>query len=592
MSRTSEFRVGVVLRLALALAVLVSGCTGGAPGPAPTSRDETVTVDGVTATAQPVVVVPPVVEHTELAGGVYELLPSGPLQTSASLHFRLPEPVAPELGVAIVTSETREGPWVYLPATLDQTRTIVTAEVSHFSFFGVVQVAAQEISSIFKKQFMDALSGGLLRDVQPASCGGDPATNSYGASSRKTDILTWCLGYEDGRNILRITNTRRYPLQLAHPKLDVIDKARLLDSWWKAGTLSRSISGSYSILGAGETITYGASLRPGQRTTVTTEMDGLGLAMTALQVGVETALLFMASPAGSAVPDTKLAKATVSVMDTLSHSSKCGGAVTSFAKALANEQDANVGAFLVDCLAAAGSTIPMFGLIAAVSTIGGLIAFFAGQASAFRDLVLGRDKVTVLIGRAESPDPQAASNKPNVGKMPNGFQLPSIYDTPSLAALDMCWSATKPKYSGLARRVSSRLGSWVSETYESGGSAGAIALVSADDAVALMTQINARVGWCVKNPWTRYDVKTVTQPITVKGGWDEATADVTETFMRDGSPNVGSYGSVTVVARKGRFIVAVNYWTMYDKPISDGVNQDAYVNPTKEVGKLLKRLGG
>ena len=98
-----------------------------------------------------------------------------------------------------MTSETEQGPWIYLPVTLDETRSIVTVKVSHFSFFGVVTVAVQEISSIFKEQFMDALSGGLLRDVPPATCDGDPAANSYGASSKSTQTLTWCLGYEEGR---------------------------------------------------------------------------------------------------------------------------------------------------------------------------------------------------------------------------------------------------------------------------------------------------------------------------------------------------------------------------------------------------------
>lgn len=400
MDSHTKARAGFVLTLTLALAMVLCGCTGQVPGPVSTSSDGVVVVEGVPATAQPVAVAPPAVEHAELLGSVYELQPSGALPSSASLRFRLAQAVALDEGVAVVTAETSDGPWTYLPASLDQTRSIATVEVSHFSFFGLVKVAVQEISAIFKKQFMEALSGGLLRDVSPATCAGDPATNSYGATSKKTDALTWCLGYENGNNVLRITNTRRYPLQLAHPRLDVIEEDSLWNSWWKAGTWSRAMSGDYSVLGPGETITYKGSLRPGETARVTTEMDGFGLAMTALQVGVETALLFTGSAVGKEVPDAELNKASIRVLDTISKSGRCGQAVTGFGNAAAHDQDPNVGALLVDCLAAADPTIPMLGLITATSTIGGLIAFFAGQGNAIKDVVLGHDKVTIAVGRA------------------------------------------------------------------------------------------------------------------------------------------------------------------------------------------------
>lgn len=101
MHRESRSWEGAVVRLTLVLVIPFSGCTGGAPKPVSSSLDGVVVVEGIPAAAQPVAVTPPKVGHTEMTGSVYELRPSGALPQAATVHFKLAQPMPPEMGVAV-----------------------------------------------------------------------------------------------------------------------------------------------------------------------------------------------------------------------------------------------------------------------------------------------------------------------------------------------------------------------------------------------------------------------------------------------------------------------------------------------------------
>jgi hypothetical protein len=123
------------------------------------------------------------------------------------------------------------------------------------------------------------------------------------------------------------------------------------------------------------------------------------MAFNSLQVGIETAVLFLGSAAGKAVPDTESAKTVINATELMSKSVKCAGAITGFIDSSLQSSEPNVGSLLVDCLAQATEAVPMLGLLLATSTAGGLIAFFAGSFTAVHDLITGRDKVTISITR-------------------------------------------------------------------------------------------------------------------------------------------------------------------------------------------------
>jgi hypothetical protein len=415
---------GLVVVVAFALGWLKSS-----PGhsdstsPTATSSLASVRVDGANAGIQLASVGAPPTAYTTSAAPAVELTPAGPLPGPATVHFRLATPVPADQGVVIATSETGAGDWSYLPATLDASRQEATITVTHFSFFSPLRVLVNDLFSAFKSQFMEAFSGGLLKDISPPSCTGDPGTNGYGAVSVKSSTIKWCLGYEGGRNILRVTNLARYPLELAHPSLDVIDQASLLATWSKLSTVSRWASGPLTILGAGDSATFGGSLQPGGTTVVQSELDGLGLALSTLQVGVDTALLFLGSPAAKSVPDAQTVKTGMTAMKAMSSSVKCSGALSTFVDSANSGKDPNVGSLLVDCFESALEVAPVLGLVLVTSATGGLIAFFAGSATAIHDLLTNADKVTITVKRL------AAVTKPTTVSIPPA----SVTIVPSLS---------------------------------------------------------------------------------------------------------------------------------------------------------------
>jgi hypothetical protein len=227
----------IVLIVALVFASHRAGSRAsdaGASSPTSSHSPASVIVEGANAVISLASVSIPTMSYTASAGPTVELTPSGPLPQPATLHFQLANPVPADQGVVIATSESGMGGWSFLPAILDGSRRVATLTVTHFSFFSPVKVLVNDLLSAFKSQFMDAFTGGLLRDVPAASCAGDPATNGYGAISPRSSVVTWCLGYENGKNILRVTNQSRYPLELSHANLDVVEQPSLLKTWWKS----------------------------------------------------------------------------------------------------------------------------------------------------------------------------------------------------------------------------------------------------------------------------------------------------------------------------------------------------------------------
>jgi hypothetical protein len=221
------------------------------------------------------------------ASHVYSIGPSGPLTHTAHVTIPLTEPLPAGTPVVVATRETVTSPWSYLPAMLSGNRRTVSFTTTHFSLFGALWIDVKEAVAAFKKDFIDGLDSGATQSVDRPTCQGEKQARAdgYQVSSSSTDAVYWCFGVAHSHRVLKVVDDRRYPLLVLHPHMSVLsndyNRAEL-------AALSHIGSGPYAILAPGATITFNADLSSGASEGVSTQMDGLGQSLYALQVGVET----------------------------------------------------------------------------------------------------------------------------------------------------------------------------------------------------------------------------------------------------------------------------------------------------------------
>lgn len=197
---------------------------------------------------------------------------------------------------------------------------------------------------------------------------------------------------EGDHRVLKIVNNRRYPLEIAHPGLVVATQD--FPDLGSLGSVSRAISGPKSILAPRGASTYLADLEPGNSAWISTEFDGLGQSLYALQTGVETALALLTRfGVGS---DLK----AVEVIDRLLSVYKCSASV----------QNPTSGGIVVACLSDPAALFAAFGtaavFLAPLMVAAPVVAFFQSEINALGDILTGRDSYRILV-RSASPAPQS-----------------------------------------------------------------------------------------------------------------------------------------------------------------------------------------
>jgi hypothetical protein len=219
----------------------------------------------------------------------YRLTPSGPLPAAATITIPLQATVSGNEAVIVATRESTADPWTYLPATLGADHASVTFHTSHFSTFTVMGFDLNQLTSVFKSDFLDQIDGGVTTTVTAPTCTGqaEASANGYSTALRShTDTLQWCLGMAGSSAELEVVNNRHYPLEVLHPHMTVTDAGAI--DYGQLASLSHFASGAYTVIAPGEQATFGASLTPGGAGGVVTQMDGWGQSLYALQTGVNT----------------------------------------------------------------------------------------------------------------------------------------------------------------------------------------------------------------------------------------------------------------------------------------------------------------
>ena len=335
---------------------------------------------------------PPTAGGLDQLSRSYLLTPSGPLPVLGTVSLPLEKRAPQNEAVLVATSESPDGPWTYIPAALSPDRRSVAFATGHFSWFTVIGYDLTDLASTFKSDFVDALDGGATSVGAPKpTCSGSAvaAAAGYSVKSSTTDTIYWCLDMSGPDAVISLTDNRRYPLEVAHPGFSVTKQG---SSVW---TLSRFVSGSYAILSANANMTLAAQLVPGADAAISTQMDGLGQSIYALQTGVEAMLAILTR--FGAVPRAETeADQVVQNADTASKFL----AIPRCASALGQGS----GALVADCFSPS-DVLQAFGtkglLIAPIMAIAGVVNFFHSEMNALVDQFDNHDKYDIILSRTK-----------------------------------------------------------------------------------------------------------------------------------------------------------------------------------------------
>ena len=339
-----------------------------------------------------------------VASKTFLLTPSGHLASAIRVTLPLGHSIPQNDSVAIATSEVPRGPVEYLPARIDAGRVTVSFTTHHFSFFTAILIDKSALFNVFKADFLDTLDAGATTDVSQPNCTGlaEAAGAGYSVSSSSTNTVFWCLGFTGTSADVNIVNNRRYPMEIEHPGFVVATPGKI--DWSQLSSLSHFGSGNLTILAPGDEVGFDAAEAVGQQAVASTQMDGLGQSLYALQTGITTLIDILARfglSSGSG-PTTALSD--------LLNATACLQAV----------RQADPTAVIATCFSTS-DLVKAFGdsayLLAPVMALGSLVAFFHSEFNALVDVWTGRDEYTLTLAK-KAVLPQAPWDSPAVAAPP------------------------------------------------------------------------------------------------------------------------------------------------------------------------------
>jgi hypothetical protein len=332
----------------------------------------------------------PRLHGASVVSGTYLLSHAGPQTVTLPLKAALPTGDA----VVVASAAKPGGPWSYLPATVAQSGRSVTFTATGPSRLTVLGLAVAPLEQDFKLFFGGSLDGAAGMPVNRPSCPGQQAALSgYQVQASQGSAISWCLGMRGGNRVLMMVNDRTYPLEIAHPGMPVTESASA-DSF-QLTSLSHTLSGSYSILEPGQQIGYGVTPPTGSVDKASTQFDGLGESLFALQAAM-SALLEILSELGPANAAT-LGR----IMNVATGLSGCADALTA-RDPVALMSGCLSPVELVRIFQAAGLGTTGW-LLAPVVAADGVAAFFENKWDRIHNVLIGQDDYTIVVGQGSCP---------------------------------------------------------------------------------------------------------------------------------------------------------------------------------------------
>jgi hypothetical protein len=229
-------------------------------------------------------------ENLSFASPVYTLDPAGPIGSSVTVRLRL-DNALPETSPVLVASRTgTDQPWTYLPGKLTSDQRHVDFETTSFNQVGVLAVDFEGALAGFQEDLRAGLATRINRAAKKPTCAGEKEAREQGytVAAGKTKTLFWCFGLENGKRVLKVTNRRPIPVEVAHPDVAVLSNPAVAKAW---AAWSRALGTDNTVMAPGSTATYEAELEPRTELLLNAESLAAGQSMRLLQAGVRALVL-------------------------------------------------------------------------------------------------------------------------------------------------------------------------------------------------------------------------------------------------------------------------------------------------------------
>ncbi len=295
-------RARALVTLAVVLAVTGCGVGTGAPvatAPRPSSTplapvDPPVEViglpDDVTLEVSDTVTGVESGENLSFASPVYTLNPAGALGSSVTVRLRLDNALPPASPVLVVTRTSPEKPWTYVPATLTSDARHVDFETTSLDEVGALAVDFEGALAGFQQDLGVGLATRVNRSAKKPACAGEEEAREQGhtAVASKTKTIFWCFGLENGKRVIKVTNRRSIPIELAHPDVPVLASPQAASAW---ASWSRALGTTNTVLAPGRSATYDADIEPRTELMLNAESLAVGQSLRLVQATVRALVL-------------------------------------------------------------------------------------------------------------------------------------------------------------------------------------------------------------------------------------------------------------------------------------------------------------
>jgi hypothetical protein len=229
-------------------------------------------------------------ENLSFVSPVYTLNPPGPLGSSVTVRLRLDNALPATSPVLVATRTSAERPWTYAPGTLTSDARHVDFETSSLDEVGALAVDVEGALAGFQQDLAAGLATRVDRTARKPVCAGEKAAREQGytVAASKTRTLFWCFGLESGKRVIKITNRRPIPVELAHPNVPVLADPEAEKTW---ASWSRVLGTENTVLAPGRTVTYDADLEPSTELMLDAESLAVGQSLRLVQAVVRAVAL-------------------------------------------------------------------------------------------------------------------------------------------------------------------------------------------------------------------------------------------------------------------------------------------------------------
>jgi hypothetical protein len=156
--------------------------------------------------------------------------PSGSLKAPMTVSLTLSRKVTKADAITVLTNPTHKPDgWQKIPYTVSADKKHVLIVVDHLSLFQVFSTLIKQMMSMITEGLIDEVGSGAFSEASPPKCSDKATAESDGYSVKPTykvaDTLYYCFGYDTKTKdrVVKITNNRRYPLEIASSKMALLD---------------------------------------------------------------------------------------------------------------------------------------------------------------------------------------------------------------------------------------------------------------------------------------------------------------------------------------------------------------------------------